>query len=891
MKKTKIAAALTGSVMYSVMSVAAAADDTAVTKNENADKTENVQSVVVTGYRASIKKALDNKLASDAIMESIVADDIGKLPEQNIAEAIARVPGVTITRSGGEGQFITVRGLGPAFNNALLNGRILATENQGREYSFDILPAELISGVDIFKSATASQPEGGIGSTVNMKTAQPLDIGNKFALSGQGNYDRQRGKFSPQASGLASVKSADGTFGALVAFSYLDRKIEDRRIYTDGFVPNATITGANGQPITGASIPTWTEFDINDTHRKRVSGLTTVQWRPSDALTITADGLYSKLNVNDNTKNFYAGSYDGAIHNAVVDANDTATSFNGGWGEGLTSYSRPRLAETKAAGLNVKWKASSALSSVFDVSTSKAVDRNGGNQNYFDVNLHAPGFDPTQLQYQLGANNLPTWSNLGNIYDTSHATVNGLVVEGHSVEDKVSQASYTSKYNLAAGAMKSLDFGLNYADRKKTSTIYDTPGLWNLYGANGAVTVPQSLFSNAPHSVNLLGTGMFTSPFPTFDGQALQAYLLTDAAINQTADPAATRAFIAAHGGSFNAQVVPGKSGSAQEKTTSGFVQANFDGDWGDRGWAANVGLRYISTKEVSRGVGQNILSITQPAPGTTGEAVIVVSDPIPLTEGGSYKEWLPSANFKVDVTDHLLFQAAVAKTMTRATLSDLLIARSIDARPGERSITDGNPGLKPMIAWNYDMSMTWYDGKGSSLSGAIFSKKISDFSQHVSTPTTIDGESFLLNRPENFGKKTLSGIELGGQYLFSGLPAPFDGLGLLGNFTYVAKAHTKTYNVGAFYEKGPIELRVAYNYRNAYRDSDSADRGVPLDYAAYGQVDANVSYAINKNLSVYAQGINLTSAKVRSYSIYESRPDTYESYGARYAVGARMSF
>lgn len=896
MKRTKIALALTGALASLALASPAMADDTtqagAADDGAKSEGTQKIEAVVVSGYRNSIKKALDIKLQSDAIMESIVADDIGKLPEQNIAEAIARVPGVTISRNGGEGQFITVRGLGPAFNNALLNGRILATENEGREYSFDILPAELISGVDIFKTSTASQPEGGIGSTVNMKTAQPLDIGNKFALSGQANYDKQRGKFSPQASGLYSMKTADGTFGALAAFSYLDRKIEDRRIYLDGFRPDQTIMGRDGNPIVGAHIPFWTEFDINDTHRKRASGLATVQWRPSRALTVTADGLFSKLDVNDNTTNFYAGSYDGAIHNAVVDSNNTAISFNGGWGEGLTSYSRPRLAETKAVGLNVKWETSAKLTSVFDAATSKAVDRNGGNQNYFDVNLNAPGFDATQLQYQLGPNNMPVWSNLGNIYDTSHATLNGLVVEGHSVEDKVSQASYTGKYKLADGVMKSLDFGLNYADRKKTKKIYDTPGLWNLYGANGAVTVPQSLFSTAPSSaVNMLGSGMFTAPFPTFDSKALQAYLLTDAAINQTQDPAATRAFIAAHGNGFNAEVVPGQSGSAQEKTSSGFVQANLAGDWGDHVWSANLGLRYISTKEVSKGVGQSILSITQPAPGQTGEAVIVLSDPIPITETGSYKEWLPSANFKIDVNDNLLFQTSVAKTMTRATLTDLLISRNINARPGEHSITDGNPGLKPMIAWNYDMSLTWYDGKGSSLSGAIFYKDISNLAQQTTTTVTIDGESFLQNRPENVGKSSLNGVELGGQYLFTGLPAPFDGFGVLGNITYVGKAKTKTYNLGAFYEKGPLQVRLAYNYRNGYRDSDTGAAGQPVDIAAYGELDGNLSYAINKNVTVFAQAINLTNAKFHYYSVYESRPVNFESFGARYAIGARVSF
>ena len=873
MKRTKIAAALTGSVLYSAMPVALAADE------------DTAQTVTVTGYRASIKKALDNKLASQSIMESIVADDIGKLPEQNIAEAISRVPGVTISRSRGEGQFITVRGLGPAFSTALLNGRILATENQGREYSFDILPAELIGGVDIFKTTVASQVEGGIGATVNMKTARPLDIGNKLVLSGQGNYDKQRGEFSPQASGLYSAKSADGTLGGLVAFSFLDRKIQGRRVFTDGFEANQTVKDAAGNSITGVSMPTWTEYDINDTNRKRSSGLATLQWRPSDAMTVTADGLYSKLDVNDNSTIFYAGSSPDRVTNAVVDANKTITSFTGGWGSGVVNFSRPRLAETKALGLNVKWNHSPALTSVFDVSGSKATDRNGGNQTWFDVNLNAPGFNSAQLTYKLGPNNLPTYGNLGTISDTSRATLNGHVWEGQGVDDEVKQASYTGKYKIDAGLLKSLDFGLDHSDREKTRSIYGTPGLWGLYGN---LPIPQSMFSTAANSANFMGSGMFSSNFPSFDFRALQAYLLTDAAINQSPNPAATRAYIASHGNGFAAEFVPGASGSVREKNTGGFLQANMAGEWGDNSWAANVGLRYVSTNTISMGVGQEILRIDTP---TSGERVVVLSPPVALTEKGTYKEWLPSFNFKTDLGDNLLLQVGVSKSMTRATLADLLIARTINARERERSISAGNPGLTPMVAKNYDLSMTWYDGKGSYLSGAVFSKKLSNLAQRSTSTVTIVGEPFFVNRPENLGKSKLSGVELGGQYLFAGLPAPFDGFGVQANITHVERANTKTYNLGAFYEKGPIQVRAAYNYRNAYQETDRGRRGQPEHIAAYGELNANLSYAVNQNLTVFAQGINLGDTKIHSYSIYPERLINYESYGPRYAIGARISY
>lgn len=886
LKKTKLAASLSG-ILYTLLSAQVGAQEAPHDPNDEKE-VKKVETVVVTGYRASLKKALDNKLAADSIMESIVAEDIGKLPEQNIAEAISRVVGVTISRSRGEGQFITVRGLGPEFSNALLNGRVLATENQGREYSFDILPAELIDAVGIFKTPTAAQIEGAIGSTVDMRTAMPLDIGNQFVMSAQANYDQQRGKFSPQSSGLFSAKSKDGTLGGLVAFAFLDRKIEGRRIYTDGQLANQTVKGVGGKSITGASVPTWVEYDINDTNRKRSSVLGTAQWRPSDSLLITVDGLYSKLDVNDDSRVFYAGSDPSLMTDAVVDKNNTVTSYKGGWGIGFVSFSRPRLAETKAGGLNVKWNVSPALTTVFDFGASKATDRNGGNQNWFEVNPNAAGFSTSQLQYTLGPGNLPTFSNLGNIYDVGKATVNGLVWEGQAVDDKVKQATFNGKYRLADGLLHSIDFGLNYSDREKDRKIYTTPGLWGLYTG---VAVPANMFSTAANSVDFMGSGMFSAPFPTFSGPALQSYLLSDAVINQTSNPAAVRSYLASHGNGFGVELVPGSSGSAREKTTGGFVQTNFEGEWGSRIWSANIGLRFISTRTISKGVGQEVIRIQDPPAGQTGERTIVLTDPIPLEISGSYKEWLPSANFKIDLADNLMFQTAVAKSMTRATLSDLLIARTINARYAERSISQGNPDLKPMIAWNYDLSLTWHDGKGSSLSGGLFYKNLSNLSQRQTSTVTIVGESFLLNRPENLGKDHINGVELGGQYMFRKLPAPFDGLGVLGNITYVKKANTKTYNVGVFYEKGPIGLRLAYNYRNAYRETDAGNRGQPVDIAAYGDLTASLNYDVNDKLKLFAQGINLSNAKNHSYSIYQERLINYEAYGRRYAIGARMIF
>lgn len=847
------------------------------------------EAIVVTGLRESLRRAVDIKRSADNIVDSIVADDIGKLPDQNIAEAIQRIPGVTISRDNGEGQFITVRGLGPAFSTALYNGRVLATENQGREFSFDILPAELINRVDVSKTPTAAQIEGGIAATVDMYTARPFDFGDtKVSLSGQANYDKIRGQASPQASGLFSTTFGGSDFGVLAAFSYIDRKIEGRRIFTDGWEANQNLDlNKDGTPeFTGVSLPTYVEWGVNRTNRKRLSGLATMQWRPSDTLQLTLDGLYSKLDVNDDNKVFFVYGGPGDITAATVDANKTVTSYTGiASGPTITNQVRPRLATTYQTGLNLEWKPSARLSGFVDLSWSKAKDDTGGNQAWFEANLATPSYSPANVKFSLGPNGLPVYTGLGNILDTSNAKSGWLTFEGVSVEDEIYQANSRLKWDIDAGPLRALTAGVNYSDRKKSRFSYKTPA--EVQCILCGTPLPQSVFGAQADATNFLGSGMFTSGFPTYSVADLQAYLLSDAAINQTANPAATRAALAANGGGFGVALVPGNSGSAQERTVGGYLQASLGGNLGSRAWSGNIGLRYTRTNVISRGFGQEIVSITTP-PGL--DPVVNLSDPQAITARGSYDEFLPSANFKIDLFEDVVLQAAVAKTLTRATLSDLLLIRNINPRPRERAITDGNPGLQPMVGWNYDAALTWYLDRSSFLSVAVFAKDLDNLSETVTSTVQILGLDFRRTRPENIGSRSYRGIEFSGQYTFSGLPAPLDGLGVQANISLVDPDAT-TYNVVGFYEKGPLQMRMAYNYRNAYEATASGNRGQPVNVAAYGIWDASINYAVNDQFTLFAQGLNLFNEKTFQYSVFTERTITYETYGPRYALGVRLNF
>jgi iron complex outermembrane recepter protein len=345
---------------------------------------------------------------------------------------------------------------------------------------------------------------------------------------------------------------------------------------------------------------------------------------------------------------------------------------------------------------------------------------------------------------------------------------------------------------------------------------------------------------------------------------------------------------LAANGGTLDVVLVPSNSGDVNERTFSAFAQASFGGNFGARDWSANLGLRWTKTDITSTGFGQEILSITTPAAG--GDPVVNLSPAQALEEKGSYDQFLPSANFKIDVVDSVIFQAAVARTLTRATLSDLLLIRNINARERERTISDGNPGLLPLIGWNYDAALTWYIDRSSYLSVAAFQKDLSNLSESVTTTIQVLGFDFRRTRPENVGDDRIRGVEIGGQYTFTGLPAPFDGFGVQGNTSFVGD-EGNTYNVVGFYEKGPLQMRLAYNYREAYEQTAQGNRGQPVNVAAYGIADASINYAITPNVTLFAQGLNIFNEKTFTYSVYPERVITYETYGPRYALGLRATF
>lgn len=869
-----------------------------------------VDEIVVTGLRASLNRSIDVKRSASLIVDSIASEDLGKFPDTNVAESLQRITGVSIDRSSGEGRFVTVRGFGPSFNQLLLNGRTLATENPGRQFSFDMLPAELISGADIYKSSNAVLQEGGIGSTINLKTARPFDSkGQRIILSAKANYEDLSGKTTPTLFGLYSNTFLDGRLGVLGSVSFQQRKARIDSANTSGYYA----TTVNSQTV---YMPQdYNQFsDIQD--RKRTSVTGTVQYRATDNLTLTVDGIYNKFTVKSNTSQVGHYFSPGSITNVKLDANKTVIGFdqNSDAHSDYVSRTFNRPTNLKALGFNADWNPTDLINVKFDSSWSKAENNNGGNEIFAVVGI------ANTVRFDNSGNGLPnlttgtSYSNPNAAGKAHFATRQGSNYGEEVYENRVDATLRTNYDHFAA-----VRVGAIYTDRTKTNQLVQSSSdIWCTYCGYG-VSVPAGLLKAYAPSNFLDGEGgTFPRQWLSFNAEDYFKFLESQAAAN-AADvargvPAGTsyKALQAAKG--FTATPQP-SSYNVHEKVAGGYAQADFVGDVGGLPVSATVGVRYVHTELTSSGQTQSLVDLT-PIAGDSTLYNATLTGTAPVSKTSSYDDFLPSLNAKIDLRDDMIARFAASKTVTRPNLTDLAPQLTLTAtRPGNLAASGGNPNLKPYKATNFDVSYEWYYQKSGFFTVGAFYKKLDDFIVVSSAPEvfTITNSAnlaafpggratFNVSRPRNIGSANVYGLEVGFQHTFDYLPAPFDGLGVTLNATFVKSSANDSgfaleglgdsQNAVLFYAKGPIEVRVAYNHRDGFLSTQSnGTGGLPIYTKTAGQFDAQASYAFNDNFSVFVEGTNLNDAKTQTYGLYENQFLSLVDTGPRYALGVRAKF
>ncbi|WP_353372088.1 TonB-dependent receptor, partial [Aliiglaciecola sp. NS0011-25] len=806
MKKSKISLALLAALYVQMPSCAFAQETSSENKAiKSEDAEQKVEVIEVSGIRSSLAHALQDKRNADSIVDGIAAEDIGKFPDQNVAESLQRISGVAISRENGEGSKLTIRGFGPEFNIVQLNGRTLATTDKGRSLDFQLLPSELISGAEVTKASTAKTPEGSIGGYVNVKTARPLNNpGFHAAGSTQVKHNDLSGDYSPQLSGIVSNTFLDDRFGVLVGFTHQENTNRIDTVHTNRWstVKATEITGdikdQSGNVITpeGLWYPGRYVFHLIEEERERTGLNLTFEFAQSDNMNHSLDYLFSDFKRQEVRQGMQVPLQRGGWRNVVASDNLTAIQaekfgnhpLDGQFGEsGETST-------TNAIGYHFNAYVGN-FTFDFDAFYSKAESTpitHNYVPNYVD-NTQAPGNDI--LAYDLrGDGHIANFDTNIDFTDVANARGHFNILFDERLVDEVTEFKFDTNYEIDSGIFTSIDVGIAYSDREKIVDHYRIDsGCGNVLRiCNKLMDLDDSLFA-----VNTTGdflseeSGTFPDRFIMVGD--ISTYLDAIGVLRQ--EPNWTDK-------SFSEP----RSTATDETKQSIYTQLNLAGDISDYAWSANVGLRYVEVETESRGFGVNRLSI---APGGESDGVSIdvgYSEPGQITRTNKYDEILPSVNFKMDFDNGFVTRFAGAKVISQPSITDIGVNRNYtDSRASNFSTSGGNPFLLPYEATQFDLTVEYYQDNGNSYAVNFFTKSIGSFiatqtiqdttpsiyinGEEVDTTVNIPGFGTLtefVTQKSNRSGGEIQGVELALLHYFDYLPGMLDGFGVQANYTYL---------------------------------------------------------------------------------------------------------
>jgi len=879
----------------------------AAEENKEEKAKEEVEVITVSGIRGSLIKSKDIKMAADNVVDVITAEDIGKFPDQNVAESLQRITGVSIDRKGGEGQLITVRGMGPEFTSVLLNRRTLATTSGGRAFSFDILASELISGAEVHKTQSAHLQEGAIGATVNVTTLKPFDIpGFKATGSVKGQYDDMTEETKPQFSGLVSNTFDDEKFGVLFSFAHSERKSRYDSANT-AYYWHTDLTMDDGTYYDDVYFPQNYDQIAQTEERSRTGATGVFQYKVSDDLTFTADVLYSKYDVDyrqDILAHWFTKSQ---LTDVELDENGTLVKLSMGKGSNSDVMVRQSATsnELKAFGFNAEWGVSDKVNLNFDLSYSEA--ESDPKKGSTDTVASRPG-DYT-YDRSSGAQ-LPQLT-----FDRTNST-DGLKAGwaerfGSVRKDDVLEVKVDGEWMIDQGALAKIGFGAMVSDRTLSSKYERTtrPMPW-LWGDNSTpIWLPESLFSTYDADGFLSGgSGSPEQSWLTFNSEDIFDYLTSDQVIALMDDPEYTQQLIADNNG-FAMHQVPWTY-EINEKLKAIYADFYFDGEIADMPWSITTGIRYVETTSNAIGFAVPLLDL-EPSTSKPGFVNAIEGDDYaPITVKHTYDNWLPSVNAKIEIIDDLVARFAYSKSITRPELDEM----SPESGYGGGDVNNltgwgSNPKLMPFESKNLDLALEWYYDEGSYAAIAMFTKDVDGYlsSDEVEEEVTVPSGTYnyKISRPVNSDQADIEGYEIALQHMFTSLPSPLDGLGIIVNKTFVDSESTAddddkplpliglgdSSNLILFYEKDAIQFRVAYNKRDRFMQSKPRSWRDGHYVDDYAQVDISGSYDINENFTVFFEGINITNELYITTAQHSNQYLDITETGARYSVGVRGSF
>lgn len=825
------------------------------------------EDIVVTGIRASLQESINVKRAAGSIVDVITAQDIGKLPDQNVAESMSRITGVQITRREGDGSNFTVRGISQ--NRLEINGRTFLGPGSGGSASLESVSPEIISSIVVAKSPSADMPEGALGATVNLKTKRPLEL-DDFVVSGrlQGAYTDQADHLGYRGSALVS-KTFNDSFGILASAAYSNIHTRGYSFDSGSWSQTNNIDGdGDGVNDPGLFRPNRFMARIYDRREERLTLNSSVQYRPAENWEIILDGTYTRLKRERNSVNYQVLFNDNDV-NAVADENGTVLSgtFNGVTLRPLI-YDEPTEFKSTNLGLSTKYDGDIVKVSA-DASYSKGRGTDGGPGASFTYVVVPRAGNTTNASYDFSAGNPVPDLTLDTNFDRddpSQYQLASIFENDFRTDNTGYDARLDFEIRTDWGPVKSVELGSRYERIEFYSEApQNIPSAASLLGVgdkngDGILTVDELPGLNYDNSV-----GSF---FPGASGNFPRDFL-TGTTSKQAARDAFGLPIPRADTIPFGRISIK----DVDQDTIAFYAKANFAGHVGSMPISGNAGVRYVTMDRISSGF---------------------LSDTEPTASKSSFDYWLPSANLSLDLTSNLTFRAAAAKVVARPSLSDVGVSfvPLIVSRTGSR----GNPKLRPFEATQFDATLEWYFAPSSALTFAAFYKNVDSFTINMTEEEYVPGFStsltdlFQITQPVNGESGKIKGFEIAYQHALRFLPAPFDNLGIQANYTYVDSEtplidqatnaslplpglSKHSYNLIGYYEDENFSLRAAYIYRSDYLQGQGSAASGGSSYAdGRGQLDISAQVNLTKNVRLTVEAINLTREVDRQYLQHELR-------------------
>jgi len=870
-----------------------------------------LQEVVITGIRGSLQKAVEAKRDADQIVDGISAEDIGKFPDENVADSLQRVTGIQIDRAGGAGEAsqIFIRGLNGDTSRTFVNGRsALSTGFGERAVDFRDYPSEIVSFVGVVKSPSAKDIEGALSGHVDIVTAKPFDGGGGFkaVASARSAYSDLDEKFLPDVT--ASVSNTFGeTWGFSLLATYSQRDTRADAFQTNNFVCvnrtalqtvlNAAQCGAAGnnavyRPRAARFFETY-----SDSTRWGLTGA--LQFRPSDQLEVVVDAIYS---VRDDKLHRLGIQVDGAPVNGtllagseVITPSNTLVAFN--LVGGTPASATPQLGsdiifntvdgETLIAGANVKYEVG-AWELEADLAVSDAV----GTGRFDAAAMQQRGLTGLGIDIRGPSYGQQFGSFLSNPTGTAGWQATQVRKAYSIIAQNDKQAKFDATYNLAEDSfLKRARFGARYSDALFEGKVIGMRARSNFFN-----------FSATP----ITDTGAITTSRAVTGVDNFGASL-GGAQAGQWATPNIQRFWTLYLPANYQELRNAPDYAEIDEITSAAYVQLDFES--ADERFGGNIGVRYVKTRINSRAeafTGDPAVPAAQRDP-VVGTGFIFT--PVALTK--EYNNALPSLNLRYSITDDLVARFSASKTIFRAEADELSPRGTLD--PINSTITSGNTFLDPFEANRLDASLEYYLGEGGLVAAALFQMDIDSFIAIGNTGQTLTvpgfPQTFAVIGPRNGAGGKVNGVELAFQKSFTDLPAPWDGLGVVANLTLIDDktknlnallnkvvglegVSDTSYNAVLFYEKGRASARVAYNFRSEYlTQTAGAGVGLPVYTDGYGSVDARFAFKLRDNIEISIDGTNLNDEPLVQYAELKERVVSYNSYGRRYGIGIRATF